>query len=198
MFPIPDHYTKFRLMAVDPGLNNIGTAIFDIDLEPKPKITRIVAETLKSDRVSRVCDYDSDLVDDAFIRKQNMISATLLLCRQYRPDIFVIESPFFDRNRPSSFAILSEIMFGLFSGVLEIDPNTVLQKYAPQYIKAVLGVAGIKGKEVVKEALSGVEVVTSVLTPDVSVLDEHSIDAAAIGYTYLVRELKLELTGGKP
>ena len=178
---------RFTLLAIDPGLNNCGIAIFEIQVKPFA-ILSIHALTLKSERLID----DSCLDDDDFIerlhKRYKMGNALRSLLERYDPCIVVSESPFFDRRKPGSFAILTEVITTLFDTVVEYNTLIRFSFVEPLLVKKVLGVAGEKGKEVVREAMGKVEDVMTVLIDPLEQLDEHAIDSIGVGYTWLKRK----------
>lgn len=194
MFPYSENYHSFRLVSIDPGLNNIGIADFSIDTQPFA-ITRIHAETLKEQRVVDDVYYDEELAEERHYKRERMINALMKHIREANPSIVVCESPFFDRTKPSSFAVLVEVLLDIQQAIRRYDDRIRFCVFAPQLVKKTLDVAGIKGKEIVKEAMGKQTHLLNVLVDDFEGLDEHSIDAMAVGYTYITRNYqKKELT----
>ena len=191
MLRISDRYHTFKLVSIDPGLNNIGAAVFDISLEKDSfKITRILAETLQEDRVvDQVC-YDIEKDEERHYKRIRMVSALMRLIRHHRPSVVVCESPFFNATRPSSYAVLVEVIMEIQMSVYQYDNAIRFSLFAPQLVKKSLGVAGQKGKEVVREAMAKNETLIEALDGDLDSLDEHSVDAIAVGYTFLTRFFK--------
>lgn len=187
MFPVSERYRQTTLLAIDPGLNNVGIAIFNLRLEPF-KIEAIKAWTLKSEKLVD----DSGLDDDDFIerlhKRKNIASALDKILQHYQPCIVVSESPFFDRRKPGSFEVLSEVMTTIMDTLIDHDPNIRFTTIPPLVVKQVLGVAGQKGKEVVKDAMGKEQTILSVLEGDFEKLDDHAIDAIGVGHAYLVKK----------
>lgn len=183
-------YDVFTLLTMDPGLNNTGVAVFTVQVEP-PKLLKIEAETLKAERLIDTSGLDDEDYAARVHKRYAMKSALRLFLKHYRPDVTACESPFFDRRKPGSFAVLSEVLTSLFDTVTEHHPSVHFNLIEPLTAKAVLGVAGQKGKEVVKVAVSELPEVIEALEGELDELDEHSIDAIGIGVTYLVRRMGL-------
>lgn len=175
---------EFTIMAIDPGLNNTGVAIYRMQTEPV-KVLSITAMTLKAERLID----DSGLDDEDFMERLHkryaMGRALKRLLETYDPCIFVSESPFFDRRKPGSFAVLTEVLSELFDTVIAYNPLIRTSVVEPLLVKKVLGVAGQKGKEVVKEAMEKERYIIERLSVPLDHLDEHGIDAVGVGYTWL-------------
>lgn len=172
------------LLAIDPGLNNTGIASFSIQIVPF-KILKITALTLKADRLVD----DSGLDDEDYIerlhKRYTMGKALNKALEMFSPSLVISESPFFDRRKPGSFAVLTEVLTTLFDTVVAYNPSVQFSMMEPQLVKKSLGVAGIKGKEVVKEAVSKNEEIMTCLETPIETMDEHAIDAVAVGYSWL-------------
>ena len=186
MFPTT-RFETLTILAIDPGLHNIGLSVFQVGLNPS-KILSISAETLKSTRVIDASGLDDDDFIERVHIRYSMRSAFRHYVESVNPSLVVSESPFFDRRKPGSFAILTEIMTGLFDTVTEVNPMIRFSVLAPQLVKMVLGVAGQKGKDVVREAMRQTEPIMSVLQQPLDHLDEHSVDSTAVGYAFLLRK----------
>lgn len=183
----PENTNRFTLLALDPGLNNIGVAFFEVQVEPAA-ILSIQAETLKADKMVDTSGLDLDDSTERLRKRYLMGRALKALLERFQPQVVACESPFFDRRKPGSFAVLSEVLTTLFDTVMAYDARMPFRLIEPLTAKAVLGVAGQKGKEVVAEAVGRLPQLTEVLDPHLCYLDEHAIDACAVGYTYLVRQ----------
>ena len=183
-------YETFTLLALDPGLNNTGVAIFTVQIDP-PQILKIEAETLKADRLIDTSGLDDEEYIERVHKRYALKSALQKFLKHYHPDVTACESPFFDRRKPGSFAVLSEVLTTLFDTVTGHHPSVHFSLIEPLTAKAVLGVAGQKGKEVIKVAVSELPTVIEALEGRLDDLDEHAIDAIGIGVTYLVRKMGL-------
>lgn len=186
MLPVTG-FERFTLFAIDPGLNNTGIAIFELNVKPF-EILSIKALTLKADRLVD----DSCLDDDDFIerlhKRYKMGNTLRTLLETYDPCIVVSESPFFDRRKPGSFAVLTEVMTTLFDTVVQWNPLARFSVVEPLLVKKVLGVAGEKGKDVVRESMAKQANIIAVLSDPLEHLDEHAIDAVGVGYTWIMRK----------
>jgi len=183
--------TPFTLIAIDPGLNNIGIAIYTLQLNPF-RILSIDAQTLKEDRVCEDSYYSEEGVIDRYSKRKRMVSALMKVVSAHPPAYFISESPFFDRRKPSSFAILTEVLVDIQDSVRELDDRIHMSFISPQSAKKSLGVAGIKGKEIVREALSQQAELIPLLRPSLDQLDEHAIDSVVVGYSFIETYFKEE------
>lgn len=177
-------HRDLSLLAIDPGLNNMGLAAFSGCIETATLYT-IHAKTIRSEKEPDLTGLDLEDYEARLVKRYAMGLALKRALLKYRPSHVVSESPFFDRRKPGSFAILTEVMATLYDTVVAHDPNIRFMTIPPQSVKKCLGIAGEKGKEIVKETLGTVSLLTSVLDPPVEALSEHAIDAVAVGYAYL-------------
>jgi Holliday junction resolvasome RuvABC endonuclease subunit len=185
MFPIDPKYHQCTLMAIDPGLNNLGIAIFTLNLTTTPKIAKIQTLTIQSEKLIDDCGLDDEDWLERHRKRHNIASALKKLLAEHRPAAVVSESPFFNPTRPNSFAVLTEVMATILDTLIEHDPNVPFSTRSPQEVKKAVGVAGVKGKDVVKEAVRKLPVLTGVLVDDLDTLSDHAVDAIAVGYCHL-------------
>ena len=188
MFSIPEDYKTIRLLAIDPGLNNIGVAVFIIDAITM-KMCHIEALTLKEEKVLDGVYLDDDYASDRMAKRMRMKEAVLRFVKEINPSVLVSESPFFNRKMPASFVALTEIINDIFTSTQEYDNNIRLATVEPLLVKHTLGVAGQKGKDVVRDALSTFSDIMAVLENPIPTLDEHAIDAVGVGYTFFKRRI---------
>lgn len=190
----PETHRVFTALFLDPGLNNTGVSVYRID-QYERKILSIEAGTLKAIRLIDDSGIDDEFHEERIIKRLQMGKGLRLWLENHSPDIVVTESPFFDRKKPSSFQILSEVLTTLYDEVLRYNRMVRFQKLAPQAVKKSLGVAGIKGKEIVKEAVEKTALIMEHFPKGIDHLDEHGIDAVAVGYAWLMTKSEL-FTGG--
>lgn len=179
------------MVAIDPGLNNIGIALYSFDLRPV-RIRSIEAFTIKSDRVPDHIELDADTNAADYLKRLRMVRAVIHTVKRFNPSLVVSESPFFNHRTPGSFATLTLVMNDIFRECHVYDPNIGIASLAPLLVKQTLGVAGQKGKDVVKEALVSFSEIMEPLQTAIEVMDEHAIDAVAVGYTYFKRKILKE------
>lgn len=178
---------EFCFIAIDPGLNNTGIAIFYVKVNPF-EILSITASTLRADRLLDDTGLDDEDFTERLHKRYKMGNALKRILEETNPCVVVSESPFFDRRKPGSFAVLTEVLTTLFDTVVNYNPLIRFSMVEPLLVKKVLGVAGQKGKEVVREAMSKETLVIQALSSPLEHLDEHAVDAVGVGYTYLLKK----------
>lgn len=180
-------FALLRILAIDPGLNNTGISIFDVAVSPF-KILKIHSFTLKADYLIDRSGLSDESFSERMHKRFSAREAIVGITKSYRPSVVVSESPFFDRKRPSSFATLVEVITTYFDAIVAVDPLITFSIVEPLLVKKVLGVAGQKGKEVVIEAVSKLEVLREALDVPFKNLDDHAVDSIAVGYAWLTEK----------
>lgn len=181
---IPESFKIFRIMGIDPGLNNLGIALFDIDYSNRT-IVRIEAFTLVNDKLKDESGLDLDTHAERTIKLMKLRNTLLNIVSANKPYMVACESPFYNRFRPTAYAALVEVIRLIHMTIIEHNGNTVFQTVEPLLVKKHIGAGMQTGKLDVKKAVSLKPELMSVLVNDLNSLDEHSIDAIAVGYTFL-------------
>jgi len=183
MLNIPDGYKKYTLISIDPGLSNAGIAIYN--LSQYAVIDNITAFTIKPSNKDKRINLNEDIVGDRMIRLHSLKQSIKDLIENYQPSIVVHEGAFYSSFRPSAYGSLIETISYIKLGILEVTTNIVIDSLQPLLIKKIVGAGMTKGKIDVKKCLSDNKLIMDKLDIDLSELDEHAIDAIAIGYSYL-------------
>ena len=183
MFIAPPNQSTLTLLAIDPGLNNTGVAVLKLKLDPF-EIISIDALTLQAQRLIDTSGLDDEDYVERIHKRYSMTRALRKIILRENPSVVACESPFFDRRKPSSFAVLTEVLISYFDAAVEVNPAVRFSYVEPLLVKKILGVAGQKGKEVVREAMEKQDFVSKVIQR-LDDLDEHAIDAICVGITYI-------------
>ncbi len=182
---IPDNFIKpYNLLAIDPGSNNIGIAIFNINPSTNT-INSIYAFTLEIERMPETNNYDPDIYPERTMKLLKIKEVISRLLYYYIPDVVVCEAPFYNRLRPTAYGPLVEVMTVIQQCVIEYGPHIPFHKLEPSIIKKTIGAGHIADKDTVRKTIQANTHLISRLTYDVNTLDEHAIDAIAIGDTFL-------------
>ena len=189
MFPNTRSW-EINLMAIDPGSSNLGIAIYRIGLATG-EILDSHAFTLQAKDSNYYSKDYSNRYNDKFARLQALESELFSVFDYYRPTIVVCESPFFNSFTPNAYAILSELVNLIQHTLLQFNNHIPFYKVDPPTAKKAVGAKGNAKKEDMVIAIDKIKH-TLKLTTAIETLDEHSIDALAIGYYgYLNYILKL-------
>lgn len=175
-----------RIVGVDPGTECLGFAAIDYDLETL-SIIRREAMTFKSQYLAKdeiIVETHGDRIARIYAQKANL---TYHLAN-YLPEVVCCEAPFYNRLRPNAYAPLVETVFAIQQAVVEYDPQLPFYKYPPLTVKKVLGAIKyqklMKSKDAIKKAAEDVSELSG--GGFLEELDEHSIDALCVAYTYLL------------
>lgn len=179
-----NYFNKFNLLAIDPGLNNTGLAIFEIDYYNR-KIISIQANTIITDKVINKTGLTDEEFPDRLIKLMKLKQSLRFALMNSNPCIVACEAPFFNRFRPNAYGALVEVMNTIQMTILDHNHGILFYKVEPLLVKKCVGAGSMKGKLDVKACVSNIPEITNVLLSDINSLDEHSIDAIAVGYSYL-------------
>ena len=191
-FPEPD--TILNVFSLDPGTTNLGLACNTYDLRTKA-ILNVWAHTLNSDKLPHMSEFDVENHTERAERIYRLAVCTLKYMELFRPHVLACEAPFFNKLRPGAYAALLECITTLRLVINKAYPEIPFVLIEPSLVKKCIGANLIAKKDNVKDqvkeaVLSNINL-TSVMNLDNRLysspdkLDEHSIDAIAVGYSYL-------------
>jgi Holliday junction resolvasome RuvABC endonuclease subunit len=182
--------TTFKILCIDPGTKTLGYAVYEIDIETLD-IVDCFAWTVDIVRLDIYNENTVATYQEKFARiiahKKNFRNVLDF----YQPLIVVSETPFFSIMQPSAAGPLFELFATLEQTVEEWDSLKPLYKAEPRAVKKSVGAVDHKDKEAVKKALKKIPELSKA---NLDLLDNHSIDALAVGYYHL---LKLRNKGTK-
>lgn len=181
---LSDKYHRINLLAIDPGLNNTGIAIYEIDYHTKT-ILKIEAFTIAVEKLRNTTGLADEDFAERLIKLLKLKSSILNVLANTSPCIVAIEAPFYNRFRPMAYGALVEVLSVIQSAVLEYNYGILFRKVEPLLVKKCVGAGMMKGKLDVKASVKNIPVVMNSLVNDIECLDEHAIDAIAIGYSFL-------------
>ncbi len=184
---VPEQHVTYRIIGIDPGLSNLGVAVFDVDYYTD-RILRIEAFTLVNDKLPDRTGFDTDTVTERTIKLYKLRNTLQELFYRYLPSHVVSEAPFYNRFMPMAFGALNEVVAIVHNAVLDWNPNIGFHTVPPLLVKKLVNTKAVKndtakGKELVKLAVSNIPEITSVLVTPIETLSEHAIDAIAVGYS---------------
>lgn len=184
---IPDSDTIYRLMAIDPGTNTLGFCIIEIDLVTLEK-TVIFVHTLVANKTMDNYGTILESYGEKLARLRSHFEALYYHMCEWNVHGVVSESPYMGRF-PQAFMSLVECMDTIRQAVMQYDISITLETIDPASVKTAVGVSGKDGdKTKMLEAMKNRPDLKLASGIDLNALDEHSIDALAVGYaraTYL-------------
>lgn len=179
MIKLPDSDEPLRILALDPGSSHLGVAYIHDYLDSRP-LEMFHAYTVHLKDNAPMYTHLSDVHDNRTIRLMQLGDAVLDVCRTFRPHVIIVESNYLGRF-PTAFAALVECVAMVRSSVYMYDPFLPLYQVDPSTVKINAGIQRVKGtdKEDVRKALHARTHIR--WTVDLDSLDEHAVDACAIG-----------------
>lgn len=175
--------TTATLVGIDPGSESLGCAVLTFDVRTLA-LTSIVAQTFKGSHLPRSL-WIADHYGDRISRIRAHYDQLRLIYQMNSPVLVACESPFMNLRRPQAYGALTEVVSMIRSTVIDHDWFIPFSLIDPPTVKMAVGAKGNADKEAVLAAMKTIQEITSCI--DCSTLDEHSIDAIAVGYCALVR-----------
>lgn len=178
-----DSTAPFTVLAFDPGSSHLGIAILDSKLDGSKTVVRhAFTEHLKDTHPGYTAF--ADLHGSRQVRLMILRDTVLNMIRTIRPNAVIVESNYLGRFA-NSFSALVECVAAVRSALFEYDPFIPLYLVDPTTVKISAGMKRVKGtdKEDVRNAIRGCTDLEWWV--DLEELDEHSVDAVAIGRYYL-------------
>lgn len=184
MLPLTNNRETFKILSIDPGSSNLGFSFMEYNFETN-KSTLLESNTIiargNDSKYRNLIDYHEERQVRLFILKDSIID----LLREYKPDVVIAESNYMGRF-VSGFVPLVECVLLIRMALYEYNPFLKLYMVDPSTVKINIGMKRIKGttKDDVKKALiESKKIDFNGFNPDD--LDEHAIDAIAIGIWYV-------------
>lgn len=201
----------FRIVAIDPGTNTLGFSVIEVDLD-NLEIYIIDAKTFTAAKVVRRLRDTSSVYSKRrqFLNwhEDNLVHEL----SEYKPHAVIVEAPFIGKFA-TAFEALLECREMIKEAVLEYDTAIETRFIDPMSVKEVVGATELtkkrrkelskklkrsKLRKAVKEglkddmqqALCQLKDVNWLIDSDT--LDEHAIDATAVG-VYLAYQIRDEL-----
>lgn len=180
----PTHVGECYISGIDPGTNTLGFSLIQID-PIDLSILCIKAETFRSDKMLDTNDILISTYGERVAKLMAHKNNLLRLFRYYKPIVICCESPFFNRLRPGAYGALMETMFAIKTAAIEYDRYIKFNTYEPSIVKKSIGANSIGDKLNVLKAMFAIDEIKDTTEIPLELLDDHSIDAIAVGYTFL-------------
>lgn len=181
--------TMLRIVGVDPGASHLGLAVLDWEWGAEQaevawsKTIHVKDATHDSDFTESCGKRDKRLqqLKDAWSEFLDLVGGTF----------FITETPFMLRSKLSAYESGVELQKMLREGLWDKHPQKLLHGINPIMVKSFVGVVA-KGTTKEDMAAAVTKLYANHTLIDLSVLDEHSIDAIAVA-NYFVRSSLLNL-----
>lgn len=173
-----------KVVGVDPGTNTVGFSVFEWSPVSR-RIVKSMAFTMQGAKM---------IGDDAFIETHGERVRRVAIIRDnvyrlfhtFNPHYVAVEKPFFNAMRPGAFEPLLQSLAAVTDALWMYDPSMAIMPVDPPSAKKAVGAHGAAKKD---DMLKAVTALSETLNFDTFLsartleqLDEHSIDALAIGY----------------
>lgn len=182
--PFSNSEQVVNILSIDPGSQTLGLAVLSFDpitLEMK----RTQAQTFKGDRLPGMSDHVENSHGAMIARLQAHRTHLYGVMCHYRPHFIASESPFYSSRMPSAYGVLMNTLdLAIRSAMSEYSPYMKLNLIDPPSVKKAVGAKGNDGKDAVRVALLRICEKLCISPEDIKTLDEHSIDAIAVGYSF--------------
>ena len=177
----------FRIVSIDPGSDTLGLAHFDYDFNTR-LLSLVEVETLQGHRNAKI---DPEFAETHGNRIARLRSHRRVLERYFtrvKPHKVISEAPFMGQHAAAYAALVECIAYIRFA--LEYYDDTVpLVLIDPPTVKNGVGAPGNADKDRMRQAV--LEASKHPPFINLTVLDEHSIDAIAVGLTGMLPLLKM-------
>lgn len=174
----------FRVIGIDPGTENLGFSVLDLDLR-NGQVSLSHSETIVSQKL--LADYRNEerIHGQRTARLMSLEDRLFIIFEQYQPQAVCCESPFMHRF-PQAFAALTECVSYVKRALYRYDRFKPITMVDPPTAKMSVGVTVKRGvtKEDVAAAIPklNLHLANDILLEN---LDEHEIDSIAVAYYLL-------------
>lgn len=179
----PLHATEYRIVSIDPGTNTLGVSLLSLDLESK-ELSLIEAMTLTAEHRLHLYRTHAEVYGDRQAKLRAHFDALVHYFNQVHPHAVASESPYMGRL-PQAFGALTECVHTIRLAVERYDRHMPLHTYDPATVKKSVKVSGKSGdKEAMRRGVKMLPFVRSDQQDFLDRVDEHSIDAIAVGFCH--------------
>ena len=184
MLAIPaDSSNIVGIVSIDPGSTTTGISIINVNLDTR-QIHSSQAWTINTSKLVIKDAWLENFYGNRYLRIIELEKYLIQLFNNYRPIIICAEAPFINQRFPAAGIALTEVMCSIRRAVTEYDVWCELKIIPPSSVKNGINAKGNADKDEMKRCIN-------LLYPDLhfigdipfELLDEHSVDAIAVGYT---------------
>lgn len=179
-----------RLISIDPGTDTMGVCIYDINPEDFSDFKIVYGNTFKASQTTDTSTSYASRLSNSGARLRTHRKTLEEIFFYTQPTLICAESNFLKRHRVTAFEALVRTFEMLLDMVWNYSPSMYLYRIDPISAKNAVGVSHIKtDKEDVRRGV--MKNLTDKLSEPLrfDMFDEHTIDACAIGYCFIRREL---------
>jgi Holliday junction resolvasome RuvABC endonuclease subunit len=172
-----------RVISIDPGSDTLGVAVLAYDLEDEI-LSLVEVQTLQGHRNARIDPDYAKLHGDRVGRLKSHYRILSKLFLRTQPHVVVSEGPFMARHAAAYAALVEAITYIRFA-LEEYRTDLRLDVIDPPTVKMGVGAAGNADKDTVRKCILSLDFLANPNGINLETLDEHSIDAIAVGITRL-------------
>jgi Holliday junction resolvasome RuvABC endonuclease subunit len=171
----------FTLIGIDPGSDKLGVSLYKVEFDTF-KILESRAFTIIASKMVNERSWLAQIHSYRTARIYKLRECLLEYFNKIQPSVIACESPFFNPRRPGAFQPLVEVLSMIKDAVIEYSVWQPLFMIDPSSIKNSVHAAGNADKDKMKESV--LKLTDLAYNGDIELkdLDEHSIDALAVGY----------------
>ena len=170
------------IMAIDPGTNTMGVAMIRFRFKDL-SIVSVEATTYVGERLRGGSDDFGLIHGDRYLRLRRHLENLSKLMTQHQPTIVASETAFYGRSKPNAYQALVETIFVIKQALWSYNEDLPLMTYDPRTVKNALNAKGTKKEDMLKAIKEVKEIMDKI--ERFEDMDEHSIDAIAVGYAAL-------------
>lgn len=186
---LPTNPELYRLLAIDPGTTKLGVCILHYDCVSS-QVSLHTAFTIDADKAARTYQTVRLVHGNRFTRLLALRDALFRIMINFEVHGIASECPYMGRF-PQAFAALTECLTSIRSATHRYDTLLALHEIDPSTVKMNVNVNGKSGdKQLMTDAVNSLIMSGRILNTglvNINALDEHAIDAIAVGYAHFRR-----------
>ena len=176
------------ILSIDPGINNCGLSVLDLEAD------FVVSETWLVKNARKFTDEEK-IVETKFGNRTVKVMAIInkikeLLATYPSIDRLIIEAPFYNALTPMAYGSLLEVIFSI-KYLIIVPMNLDMKLIEPLLVKKLFSGQHMAKKEVMKQFLIKKRDEGEIkFIGNIDELSEHEIDSIAIGYVHYLSVLE--------
>ncbi len=182
----PYGYNVTTILSIDPSSNFTGIAVFKVD-NYSGSILSIEADTIAVGKLVYDPGISEELHTERIIKMLKLQNKFFQLLTEVQPQIIVSEGSFYNPMMPMAFGSLTEVISILHRTCIDYDKEMPFVTLSPKTIKSAISSLKTtdKGKDIIKDSIKNIPEVYDLVSNFIDKLDNHGIDAIAVGYAFL-------------
>lgn len=176
------------ILAIDPGINNCGLALIDIENNFNVKETYLVKNARKFTDEEKIIEAKFGSRSVKVLAILNKINELLNTYKNI--DTIIIEAPFYNALTPMAYGSLLEVIFSIKYSII-LNRDLKFKLIEPLLIKKLFANQGQTSKEVMKQFLIKKQKNKDILIEkNIEEMSEHEVDSVAIGFVHYLSILE--------